>query len=286
MKIFFIILINSFQISEQISCIYQCSFVRINHSTPFSKHLRPFECYLDSNAKQCFGQLIIHYDNDNHHHLKYITYALGKRNHVIETQIEEILEKNNLKFVIYFVFLMESFHTNQLLIGIHIVCQTSNECAELYIEDLFHFYVNKSNPMNQLKELLYNLHETPELVCYNSEIKDFQECSISPRSTCIFNHTNILHQRCSPDLHTRVEFGYIITSKNENSVEKTSELIVCDATACNDESKVEQVKAIIHNYTLSAMNVKFRSNGGIFKYDYINIISLFLFIISMKIIDK
>ncbi|CAF0800164.1 unnamed protein product [Adineta ricciae] len=209
-----------------------------------------------------------------------MSYMLGSTNHVIQREINETLEKNNYQSVIYFLFVMETLHTDELVIGIHIACQTVNNCAAKYAEEFIAFYDNQVSPVEQLKSLIFDSRAPSILVCYNSYTKIIEECSVSQRSTCIFNSTDILNQRCSSDLFPRLEYGFVIMSKDTKSIKKTYESIVCNTTACNDELVVAQIKAIVYHYTLFGMNLTYNYSRTL-KYELSEYIYVLIFIVTM-----
>jgi hypothetical protein len=130
--------------------------IKLNNSEAFLEPSDVYKCLNDNQVTSCYGQIMTYYEGSGY--LKYISYSLRPRKHVIEKEIEELALKNNLKLIIYFFFLIESFDTDEVIISTFIICQTDDNCALNYVRDLINSHKKKLNPTSLLRPLLYYGH--------------------------------------------------------------------------------------------------------------------------------
>jgi len=216
---------------------------------------------------------------------EFILYSLGPQEHIIEKEIEELTIKNDLKSLIYFLFLIESFDTDVVIITAFIICQTNDNCALNYIEDLFNLYHKKSNPIDEFNLLYRDSEMVSKLTCYDYESQQIKECLINQYPTCIIHDTNIYQQGCYSDLNMKLEYGFLIKLSNKNSLEKIHELIICNTNNCNDNSMRKLIENIIYNYTFETIITinnanKIKYNLVFFIY-LIRIVKFFFMIFKM-----
>ncbi len=220
MRNIFLILIILFPNSNQLLCFLKCMSITLNSSEPFREPSDAYQCLNDTQVTNCYGQIMTYYQGSGY--LKYISYSLGPRKHVIEKEIEELALKNNFKFIIYFFFLIESFDTDEVIISTFIICQTDDNCALNYVRDLINSHKKKLNPTSLLSPLLYNSNGLAELFCYNSETKQAEKCPSYQSLTCIINNTDKVEQECYSDSNTKLEYAFMITSAEKNSIKKST----------------------------------------------------------------
>ncbi|CAF1282399.1 unnamed protein product [Rotaria sordida] len=263
-----------FSDTNQLSCFSECHNIKIDISKPFDEPSETYQCVTDARATRCYGRIMIYY-NDIDNHQSHISYSFGSDNHIIENEIEEIANENDFKFIIYFLFLVESFDTKELVISAYIVCETMDNCALNYVKILFNLFNTQRNPINQLSKLLYNSNESTILSCYDYKTGKTTECLASDYPTCIINNTALFEQGCYLDANTKLEYVFMITSSKKQSIEKVLELIICNRDSCNDELILKEIEIIIYNHTLWFDITLNNSNKLIFYL--LNLISLFIF---------
>lgn len=259
MKTKFFILIFLFPSTNQIICPIACSTSQLTRNQPFQNST---ECPSDTRAIKCYGRIMVYYNKTDYP--EYISYTFGSRKHIVEKEIEELANKNPLKFIIYFLFLIESLYKDEVIITAYIICQTTNDCASNYIKNLFDLYSNQKNPIDKFDHLSYkNSEELSELICYDYETKQMEDCSINQFSTCIFhNDKNLYHQGCHSDRNIRIEYEFLIlSSEKKTSLEKISELIICNKDNCNKNLIIEKIENIIYNITFGNI-ISFEKNLG------------------------
>ncbi|CAF3140334.1 unnamed protein product [Rotaria sp. Silwood2] len=262
-----------FPVSNQLSCFSECHNIKINISKPFDEPSEKYKCVTDTRATRCYGRIMIYYDDINNQ--SHISYSFGSDDHIIENEIEEIANENDFKFIIYFLFLVESFDTKELVISAYIICETTDNCALYYVKTLFNLFNTHINPINQLSKLLYDSNESSILRCYDYKTGKKTECLTYDYPTCIINNTVLFEQGCYSDSNTKLEYVFMITSSKKQSIEKVLELIICNRDSCNDELILKEIEIIVYNHTLWFNVTLNNSNKHIFYL--FNLISLFIF---------
>lgn len=271
MKNLFLFFPFIFSYTHQLLCIYDCPDFKIDISNQYHGQSNLSECKNNTRAIRCHGQIMIYYED---HKQKFISYSFGLRGHIIEKEIEELTIKNGFHFVIYFLFLVDSFQTNELIITVYIICQTDDNCALNYIQNLLKLYRQRQSPTHQLSPLLYASKELSTLTCYNYDTHQDEECPIDRYSTCMINKTGLFEQRCHSELNARLEYVFIITLLQKYSIIKILELIVCNLNSCNTELISKEIDNIVYNYTLFGLNITF-SNSNKLNFSFLY---LFIFI--------
>jgi hypothetical protein len=247
-----------FSYSYQIACLHKCPNFKIDSSNSYQEKSYLDECSNDTHSTRCHGQIMIYYELREQ---KFISYSLGSSGHIIEKEIEELAIKNGFTFVIYFLFLVDSFETDELVLSIYVICQTDDHCALKYIKKLVNLYKRRVTPMHQLNPLIYDREKLSHLTCYNYETSQAEECLIDQYQTCIINKTGIFEQGCHSGMNKKVEYVFIITLLKKYSIIKLLELVVCNRDNCNIDSVSKEIDNIIYNYTLSGLNITLNNSN-------------------------
>ncbi len=242
-----------FPYTNQLSCWSKCPNFRFTKETPFkdpSKLQDTSGCRRTSESMRCYGRILVYYDLDVN--LESISYSLGLQEHIIEKEMERLANMNQLKFLIYFLFILESYETEKIVINAFILCQTYDNCALDYIKQLFNLYQKQQNPFNKFQSFFANNRFTKKLTCYDYQTKQITECIPTEYPRCIIHNTNILQHGCYSDPNRYIEYVFTITSKSF-SIEKIHQLIICDTNNCNDKSMIKNIETIIYNHTFGTI---------------------------------
>jgi len=260
MKNIILFLIFIFPFTNQLTCLVNCRIFKVPKGKSFQDPSPSDQniCKYDRRAIRCYGQIMVYYNQNNGPEL--ISYSLGSQNHIIEKEIEELANKNRFKSIIYFLFLIESFDTNELVITAYIICQTNDNCALNYIKDFFHLYYQQTNPVNEFNSLYTNNNIISKLTCYDYETKKTKECLINQYATCIIHDIDMFQQGCYSDPNTKLEYAFMITSSEKTSLKKVYELIVCNTHNCNENSIIKTIENMIYNYTFGTIILLNNSN--------------------------
>jgi hypothetical protein len=214
MKNIFFFLTLIFPYTNQLTCLINCLNFKVDKgqqfqdTTPSDKN----KCIYDKQATRCYGRIMIYYNR--YGLFEFISYSLGLQKHIIEKEIEELAIKNRLKSLIYFLFLIESFDTDVVVITASIICQTNDNCALNYIKDLFNLYHKQKNPIDQFDLLHTNVKIISELTCYDYESQQIKQCLINQYPTCIIHDTNMYQQGCYFDQNMKLEYGFSFRNKS------------------------------------------------------------------------
>jgi hypothetical protein len=223
-----------------------------------------------------------YYNQENYP--EYISYSLGAQKHIIEKEIEELANEKRLKSIIYFLFLIESFDMNEVVITAYIICQINDNCALNYIKDLFNLYSKQKNPINKFNSLHTKSDVILSLTCYDYETKQIKECLLNEYSTCI---TNLYQQGCSSDQNMKLEYVFMITLSEQNFLKKVHELIICNTNNCNEKFLIEKIENIIYNYTFGStilLNNGNKKNFHLFIFTIYFILMFKFFLMIFKMI--
>jgi hypothetical protein len=260
MKNIFFFITFLFPYTNQFLCSTRCRIFQITKGESF-QDVTPSDsnkCRYDYQAKRCYGRIMAYYNQTSIP--EYISYSLGTQGHIIEKEIEELANKNALKSIIYFLFLTESFHTNEVIITAYILCQTSDNCALKYIKEFFYLYQNQTNPTNEFSSFLVSNDTISKLNCYDYEAKQIKECLPIQYSRCILHDNDVFQQGCSSDPETKLEYAFIITPSKNNLVEKIYELLLCNKDTCNDKSVMNIIENMIYSSTFGKIVLVNHSN--------------------------
>jgi hypothetical protein len=254
MKNIFFFFTFIFPYTNQLSCWTGCRNFKFTKDTPFKDPLTiqgNMGCKRGREAMRCYGRILVYYD------LELISYSLGPQEHIIEKEMERLFNINQLRFLIYFLFILESQETAKLVITAFILCQTHDNCALDYIKDLFHLYQKQENPLDELYLFFRKDRFIGKLSCYDYKSKQSIECIPSEYPRCIVHNTN---RGCYSDPNRHIEYVFMITSKS-TSIEKIHQLIICDTDNCNDKLAINNIENIIYNHTFGTMFVINKSNS-------------------------
>ena len=228
-------------------CMSRCSMERINRSSTFADPSRAYLCRNYTTAEQCQARMEVHYDRiDVPAH---ISYALGSRGHIIESEMEDLVKARHLKSILYGLFVVASLDIDELDIVIYILCRTSDNCALQHVKNLFDRYHRQINPLRELRPLLYNANESFELRCYDRRSRTTFACAMHDKPACFFHGTEPHAQECRANEQTRVEYVLIMASPSPHTIEKKFELVVCTNDDCNGKDTIESVERIVYNTT-------------------------------------
>ena len=260
--------------SNQLLCILDCQNTKIDISKPFQDPSTIYQCHNDTRATKCYGRIMFYYNEGNNQ--SFISYTFGSHDHIIEKEIEELAYRNNLQYIIYVLFLVESFDSKELVVTTYIICQTKDNCALYYVRELFTLYNEQKNPINRLSDLLYSHNRTSVLNCYEYLTGQTKKCLTYQYPTCIMKNTYLIEQGCHSDSITKLEYVYMITSLTKNFISKVLELVICNRNNCNEKTTLKEIENIVYNYTIKINMTSNHSNKPIF--DLLHITFLFIFI--------
>jgi hypothetical protein len=237
-----------FSTTNQLLCVYNCFNIQINISGVFQEPTyASYKCKTDPRAKRCYGRITTYYNFDDLK--KYISYSFGLTDHIIDQEIERLVNENGFRSIVYFLFVVEPLHDSEVVTNAYIICRTSDNCALNYVKVLFALYNKQDNPIDDILPLLYERDVTKRLSCYDYKTKTIAACVTSHHRTCISNNTDQFQQGCYSDINTKIHYAFMITVRNKYSIKKILELIVCNKNGCNEKSISKQIEYIVYNYT-------------------------------------
>ena len=273
----FLFFLLPFSYSNQLNCSIWCDNRKLYTEESFasiSSVPLDWRCPNEKKPKKCYGRMMIYYEKSKYP--EYLTYSLGKTNHMIENEMEILANKNQYPFLIYFFFSLDS---SELILTVYIQCQTPNDCAFDYIKELFHFYKTRTNPHEKLLELISSKKkERSSLLCYDFYLQSTDECFMNKNSKCIYETSPRFQQNCYSDENDKIDYEFMITPLQNTSIKKMKETILCNKDFCTNPTNREEIEAIIFSHA-------WRKNTSVYNHsNRLQIIHSFYFIGLFKFI--
>lgn len=239
--------------THSLTCWDECWKSNLSNNDPFadpasSKYFQT--CRQLPRVRYCHGRILVYYTNVNH--LKFLSYSFGPQEHIIETEIERIADRDHRTYVIYVLFIFDGEKSKNVIITTYVLCQTEDDCAVKLIKDFYEFYRQQGNPIDDFNSFFARERIIRQIICYDYQIHQMIECPPSEYPRCI--HHNHFEQGCYSHPNRQIEYAFILTSKN-HSIDKRHQLIICDTNHCNNQSMVELIEKMIYRHTIGKMFV-------------------------------
>lgn len=258
-----ILLTSKFLFSYQLICWEQCW--KFNISTrkefyPLRKLTNDNSCRQQIRLNSCYAQIHSWYTWDNLGN--FLSYSLGPQEHIIEKEIERLMEINRWTFVIYCLFIFDWEKSQNIIITTSILCRNRDNCALIYLEYFYEFYRQQINLIDHFEQFFVQHQHIQSIHCYDKHNHRTIQCPTSEYPRCIKQLSHQFEQQsCYSDPRRQIEYAFVISSNN-HSLEKLHQLIICDTNNCNDPTGIQAIEKLIYKYTLGKNFSIDMSNDG------------------------
>ena len=246
-----------FPCTYQLLCWNKCRYQKYKKGESFTDSYFG-RCLRATKSVRCYGRLIVHYDLEEFE-LQSLTLSLGSEEHIIEKEMEHVVNTDRLEYLIYILYIFQADGMKKLVVNVFILCQTNNNCALDYVKTFFNFYQKQKDVFIDFDSLFVHTLLKQKVTCYDYKVKQTTACTPAEYPRCIAHNTKIRQHGCYSDPRQYIEYAFMI-KPNASSVEKVHQLIVCNRNNCNNRSVIQAVESIIHNKTFGKLFILNKSN--------------------------